>query len=479
MLRAQNGASLTSAWELAVAALALLLCGAAASAQELIDCPPRPATGVGIPQPTISHQMFNEVCFLNPDPVGPIPAPILFDDFAWRSFLAMAWPAKQGQRGVPDAAARLDAAQRPAVFETLKSEWEVFQGGGQAPQAWNDYGGATPCDIPARLGFGDMVLAAFSKFDSILQSTGRSFSGPLVSQNGRYVRYSTGFNQPLFQHMVDGRYYLADGLNNFTPFAAGSVRVKASWIEMDGVTRPERFHVRQSWIFNRQTQRCEQKLVGLVGLHIVTKTPSLPQWVWATFEHVDNVPGPHSTGPFTFNKGDHQPMGSTNPIACNATTPCPATPPAPYNVERPNPILGEPPADANFAFSTSETNAKYRALLAQQFPSAPWRNYQLVMAQWPLHPNRPDLDGSIADTFPGDPGISGVPVTATANATIETFLQTSPATGCMSCHLHAKRYDYVSSLLTRPFAPAAAALPAGHADALNKVKAIFDTQFQR
>ena len=31
-------------------------------------------------------------------------------------------------------------------------------------------------------------------------------------------------------------------------------------------------------------------LVGLVGLHVVQKTKQLPQWMWATFEHVDNAP---------------------------------------------------------------------------------------------------------------------------------------------------------------------------------------------
>ena len=30
--------------------------------------------------------------------------------------------------------------------------------------------------------------------------------------------------------------------------------------------------------------------LGLVGLHIVHKTDSEPQWIWSTFEHVNNVP---------------------------------------------------------------------------------------------------------------------------------------------------------------------------------------------
>ena len=35
---------------------------------------------------------------------------------------------------------------------------------------------------------------------------------------------------------------------------------------------------------------CSKSAVALVGLHIAIKTLSRPQWVWSTFEHVDNVP---------------------------------------------------------------------------------------------------------------------------------------------------------------------------------------------
>src|SRR5262249_14159193 len=135
----------------ALAALAVcLLAAPAASAQELIDCP-APAGTPGRPQPTISSQMFSDVCFLNPDPFGALPAPIFFDDFAWRSFLALVWPARQGQRGRPDSSLRLDAPHRPVVFETLKAEWEVFQKDGWDPVSWNDYGGVLPCEIPGNL----------------------------------------------------------------------------------------------------------------------------------------------------------------------------------------------------------------------------------------------------------------------------------------------------------------------------------------
>ncbi len=465
----------------------LLLAAPAATAQELIDCP-APIGAPGGPQPTISRQMFSDVCFLNPDPFGSFPAPVLFDDFAWRSFLALVWPAQQGQRGRPDSSLRLDARQRPTVFETFKSEWEVFQKDGRDPTSWNEYGGTLPCEVPADLRFGDMILASFAKFDNILQANAVAFSGALVSQNGKYVRYSSGFNERLFQHIAGGKFFIAKNVQeSFTPFPAGSIRVKAAWIDMEGIAKPERFHTRQVWLFDRATNRCEQKQVGLVGLHIVAKTPSIPQWVWATFEHVDNVPGPNAQKPYTFNNGDGTPMPDKNPIACDPGHPCP-TPAAPYNIERVRPILGEPPADANFEFSTADTNKKYRTMLAHDYPDSPWQNYQLVMTQWPIHPNRQDLNGSIENTFPGREGRPGICrtasadstcSTASANSTIETFLQKSVTTGCMACHLVAQNYDYVSSLLTRPYVPDPSALSDAHAEALNKMMNMFDANRQK
>jgi hypothetical protein len=456
-----------------------LLAAPPATAQELIDCP-TPIGTPGSPHPTMSRQMFSDVCFLNPDPFGPFPAPVLFDDFAWRSFLALVWPAQQDQRGRPDGSLGLDAPQRPTVFETFKSEWEVFQKDGRDPTGWNDYGGTLPCDVPADLRFGDMILASFAKFDSILQANFVAFSGALVSQNGKYVRYSSGFNETLFQHIADGKLFIAQNLHDhFTPFPAGSIRVKAAWIDMEGIDKPERFHTRQAWLLDRATNRCEQKQVGLVGLHIVVKTPSIPQWVWATFEHVDNVPGPHARKPYTFNNGDGAPMPDKNPIACDPGHPCPTAPAAPYNVERVHPILGEPPADMNFEFSTADTNIKYRTMLAHAYPNSPWQNYQLVMTQWPTNPNRQDLDGAIENTFPGTHEIPGAGPTASANSTIETFLQKSVSTGCMACHLVAKSYDYVSSLLTRPYVPDPSALPDAHVEALNKMMNMFDAHRQK
>jgi hypothetical protein len=427
-----------------IAALGFLYASGAANAQQWSDCPASTTMPQGGPQPTVSYRMLSDVCFIEQFPIGSLPI-LLFDDFSWRSFIALAWPAKDGQRGVPDSALTLgDAAGRPTVFETLKSEWELFQKDGRDPKDWNEYGGLIPCDVPG-LTFGDIVLAGFSKLENIKQSGG---SGPLLAQNRTFVRYTSGFNEMLFRHIADGRFFLRSNLANFTPLPAGTIRVKSAWIDMQDIERPERFHTRDAWLFNLATGQCEKKTVGLVGLHIVTKTPTHPQGIWSTFEHIDNVPAPQAGRPFTFNTGDSAPMPKSNPITCFDPANCPV--PEPYNVERITKIhdIGN--------FSTARTNDRYRAMLAQQYPNSPWQNYQLVMTQWPLKRNRPDLDGRAANTFPGtsNSAIPGVPndATAFANTTMETFRQEHiDGNGCMGCHNAARSRDFVFSLSVRAF----------------------------
>jgi hypothetical protein len=87
--------------------------------------------------------------------------------------------------------------------------------------------------------------------------------------------------------------------------------------------------------------------MGLVGLHIVRKTHQLQQWMWATFEQVDNVPGGsnHPTSvPYSF----HNPTCGASPLCTpNATpnpTPVSGTPtlyPVQVVREYPIPVVGQ------------------------------------------------------------------------------------------------------------------------------------------
>jgi hypothetical protein len=362
---------------------------------------------------TISPQFPDDVCILQGFPGVPFP---FFDDFSWRSLVAMVWPALAEQRGVPDGRETIGASNLPLVFETLKADWEVFQPQGADPSDWELMTGMNPCG--ASLKFGDMVLAAFSKFENLGQAGFGNLVGPLITQTRTYTRYLTAFNQVEFSSIQAKKLYLPANLNNvtFAPDAQGNnpIDVKSAWIDMTGVPHPERYHTRVAWLLDAATGKCSETTVGLVGLHIVTKTKSRPQWIWSTFEQVDNVPGAGAVAPFTYNDGTPAPMPKANPVGF----PPPSTPPAPFNVTRVQPIAG----------STDATNVAYQQALAAK-GSGVWQFYKLVMTQWPVPADAPSNPGTPPFSFPGAGASS-----AFSNVTMETFDQSTITKGCMNCH---------------------------------------------
>jgi len=165
------------------------------------------------PQVTISPTLHSSVCIpaqFNDNPI------VYFDDFSWRSFIAMVWPVQQGQRGVPSSSQSIGPVSGPLVFETLKADWEIFQPSPgpnispPKPADWDSYAGANPCGTsgPQSVGFGDLLLAAFSKYGNLGQAGFGDLVGALPAQNGTYTRYFTAYNQVTFKQIVQQELYL-------------------------------------------------------------------------------------------------------------------------------------------------------------------------------------------------------------------------------------------------------------------------------
>jgi hypothetical protein len=372
-----------------------------------------------------------------------------FDDYSWRTFVALVWPAKNGQRGTADTMKMVGDTSSPLVFETYKADWEVFQGsfkgtsdppvGGPDPQnAWQSYDTVVPFSNNQKVSFGQLALvpSSFSKFGNLGQAGFGNLVGPIVAQNKTYLRYLTAFNQSEFLQIFTGQLYLQAKLGNVT-FPAGALDIKSSWLDMDNIAHPERYFKRQMLVFDPVSGNYGTKTMGLLGLHIVQKTPSRPQWIWSTFEQVDTVPaGP---GPFSLNDGSNTPMPNTNPISF----PPPATPATVFNVTRKLPI--DP--------STQTTNTGYQGLFAAK--GAVWQFYRLVMTQWPVPPAGVPPQGPVpasqpgtpANTFPGNGATSPF-----SNVTMETFDQTNIKTGCMNCHnLTKQNTDFLWALKVNAF----------------------------
>ena len=415
--------------------LALLLItapgGEAADAQTSCPNPPVPSV--------TSSQVPSDVCVPADFSNNPIQ---FFDDYSWRAFIALVWPAANGQRGQPDSSKTV-ADPGPRVFETYKSVWEIFHNDGSAPGQWNTYDAAQFNACNANASFGDLVLGSFSKFSDLGQAGNGTLVGPLVAQNKTYVRYLTGFNEIEFNQIANGKVYLRAKLPMSGPFQNSALDVKSAWILMSGIPHPERYYTRNAIVLDPQSGQCSTQQVGLVGLHIVQKTPTRPQWIWSTFEQVDNVPppAPGAPGTFGFNDGTATAMPQSNPYPIN---PLILPTPAPFNVQRLVPING----------STANTNNKYRTLL--KGAGAVWQFYQLVMTQWPTPvPADPTKPGTPNFTFPGRN-----PTSAFANVTMETFDQVDQhgqpdiTKGCMNCHNFTRvPTDFLWSLNDHAFPP--------------------------
>ena len=408
--------------------------------------PPR-ACPMDVVQDASSPVPLSDVCI--PDGYTDIPMDY-FDDFSWRELVAMVWPAANGHRGVADKTKTAGAAG-PRVFETFKSLYELFHDDGSAPRAFDEYDPASMNACNATTRFGDLVLGSKSGIDDIGQAGVGELLGPLAGQNGRYVRLQTLYNRVAYDYLVSHKLYLRANLPAVpsprpelpvVQFPMGSVVLKASWLDLEGFSAEQkaRFYSRMATLKDPNTGQCSQVRMGLVGLHIVVKTPSRPQWIWSSFEQVDGIPPKQfgGTGKFTFNDGDKRnAMPAENPLKLVPL----AENPAPFNLERSVMMPIHP--------KTELMTLVYQRLLH----GTPWEFYQVVTTQWPrlegnqAAPVPATQGGEMTTTFPGAGASS-----AFANLTMETFDQARPQLGCMSCHNQARMtVDFMWSVLDHAY----------------------------
>ncbi len=399
----------------------------------------------GLLAPTVSPDPLPDV----PPTSGGIPF-ALFDDYSWRSFIALNWPALPGpaDRGMPDRARAFSDVTGPRVWETWKSRFEIFQPGGAAPSAWTSYVGSNPCGA----GFANDVITlssftAFGDFNQAIFSLS-DVGNPLIAQNQTYARYEVRANKAEFDSIVDNKWYIAANLPTPTapvPFNDASTEVKAAWRILTASDTPAiraRYYVvTNAQVFDVAQAKCTLQDIALVGFHIVTKTPDRKQWIWSSFEHVDNVPGssteptPPAGVPFSFNDPS-QPQSlnpARRPSPISSTNP-PVASPTPMQVVRKLKIVD----------STMTTNEAYWAL--PEIKGTVWENYMLVMTQWPT---TTDAEGPDNDGAPFPTGGSEL-----ANTTMETYFQFDGGS-CMACHQisNAQGRDFVMFVTMDAFRP--------------------------
>jgi hypothetical protein len=410
----------------------------------------------GPPSPTVAWKVPADVEFPPGFSEEGPNAITFFDDLSWRTFFALNWPAVEGKRGVPDRKKNPGDKSPAVVWETWKAAYELFQPGGAEPSEWDSFEAISPVKAVANADAGRAKqLVSFSNFGSVLEDInevrgGGIPLGPLVAQNRTYVRYEVHMNQPAYEYIrgnpKDRKSALYRG-GNLPPdgaqplsFRPDSIQVKAAWREFrfpEEKDLLDRYYHVPALLVDRQTGVGEKKTMGLVGLHIVHKTPSRPQWVWSTFEHVDNVavgPGAPANARPTF----QDPNGPKEGAGVNVLPP-------PITAANPPKACPEPAQVVRFLpidESTRKTNDLYhRHALVK---GTVWENYQLVATQWPTDPKA----GGAGAPFP---------LRNVANVTMETEF---PGFSCMGCHRETLRTDFVWVLAVRAHPPTEQAVTA-------------------
>ncbi|ALN89534.1 hypothetical protein [Lysobacter gummosus] len=366
-----------------------------------------------------------------------------FDLFSWQSFVAVNWPA--GPDGNPKLGASI-GPDVPTVWENWKESRDIFLPGGATPPPWGQ--DPPPPDVCKGQGAATLNLTQIGKTPNVLDESGEPFeTGPLIDQNGQYVRFAIMANQDMFNTIVSDGLYSKAGQARFAQPAnfaqpkgsknVGAIMIKSSWKVMGANDDVSRFHTIQALVYTNPGEHegiaaaCKRQTVGLVGLHIAHKTADEPQWVWSTFEHVDNVPS----------QGEPIDKPHYNFYDKNCTKNCDANepPPRPWNPNaaytQPTQVVREIPLTA----STKALNARYQAALRKNYPGTVWANYELISTQWPTNASNPtDPTGNPAPSF-------------LANATLETYIQgkvPQTSSSCTACHNNATMTNGLSSDFT-------------------------------
>ena len=141
----------------------------------------------------------------------------------------------------------------------------------------------------------------------------KAVGGVVTDQGGRWLRYERLMDQAEYGAIVGSKWYRLGVLDYITSLTlpTGSLESKSAWkILTPAEIALRRYYTTTATVYNTpETAKSPGKnpvTLGLVGLHIIQKTPQQAQFFWSTFEQVDNESVFFNPGS---NDGDQQANG--------------------------------------------------------------------------------------------------------------------------------------------------------------------------
>lgn len=340
------------------------------------------------------------------------------DVFSWNEFIALNWPATTACTA-DTTKSILDIKkgnQGPVVWQTLMSSDDVFVAPNKTPADWctGDSLAALfagrPRALPETAKSASHNLEALA--NAVSQPTGvKAVGGVVTDQRGRWLRYERLMNQAEYGAIVSNKWYQLSVLNGLASITlpTNSLELKSAWkILTPAEIAGGRYYTTSATVYNTPDRApspgTNPVTLGLVGLHIIQKTPSQSGFFWSTFEQVDN-------DRVFFNPSSKTPINTQTakqPFTELMQNGTPINPPV--QIKRVTPVRANP-----------ALNIYYQKLLA----GSVFANYRLVSTQW-------QTGGAPQGTPPN-----------VVNIVIETYVQQvstkgkNPSTGCLACHINA------------------------------------------
>ena len=363
---------------------------------------------------TFSYKVPTEL----PKPADPISAA----DFAWKEFIALTWPAAPNAsqiagaspflRDQPDTTAHPGStgADGTVVWETYYHRDELYPNYTNPNQLYTlpdanaapsyQYGSAaitpattdTKLNLFANLDESSEINIAFMYFTPLAQKVDAlrsQFPNPTPAQQAQIqtaainsaIMYEAKGNSVIYNYVKTNQFnnpaprrkaraQAMNLINNMPTTGAvfqlpsGSIEIKATWRHFNPDTdNLKDFHWTTGLYYTQGTGGAlvaNNDILMLVGLHIIHKTPNVPTFTFATFEHVSN-----EKNGFRFTNANPQ-------TDTSSTLPRPLPDPGTITAQRQFPIPQNIVA----------YNAKMQAALRAAFGNdTVWANYELVGVQ--------------------------------------------------------------------------------------------------
>ena len=260
--------------------------------------------------------------------------------FAWLEFVALNWPADSESRGFPDkskpngfiTSSQVGAATYTPVWQTYWHRNELFPATGKTPvkptkndsskpiyqynqtydyrgtgtgnyKLWNNLDEVN--ELGEDIVFAHSTTSTLNKEYQVLYEAKMNYAGSkyvydnkLYKSSVRNAKSKATMNSMANQGVcgADPSTYICLPCGDLETETEGNIEIKAAWRKLTTDEVNSKSYHTQNVIYYHNVKTgeniksyYENATMGLVGLHIIHKTKTFPTYVYATFEHKDNL----------------------------------------------------------------------------------------------------------------------------------------------------------------------------------------------